>query len=142
MQHGIEQLTRRRKWESTFAFNMNILYESDSMFDESVTIVLQHKKRKQGALAAVKYSTTTVRGIPVQKVRDLLNETFKAELEGSDVGLYERPEEKVLVQTQHYTRDPVSKTLKYAGSKSITLSGINLQTALRRIKAAFAKPKK
>jgi len=118
---------------------MNILYESDSMFDESVTIVLQHKKRKQGALSAVKYGTTTVRGIAVEKVRSILKATFKAELAGADVGLYERPEEKVLVQTQHYKRDPESKTLKYAGSKSITISGVDFQSAMLRIKAAFAK---
>ena len=112
------------------------------MADESVLISIQHKKRKQRALAVVQSTSVTVRGLGLDDVHNRLKETFKPELEGSDVGLYERPAEKILAQLQHYTRDPDSKTLKYAASKSLTVPNVGLQAALRRIKAAFSRPKK
>jgi hypothetical protein len=121
---------------------MQNLYETDVMADESVLISLQHKKRKARALAVVKTSSLTVRGIPLDTVYEHLKKTFKPELNGSDFGIYERPEEKVLVQLQHYTRDPESQTLRYVASKSLTIPGVNLQAALKRIRAAFSKLKK
>jgi len=112
------------------------------MADESVLISLQHKKRKGRALAVVQSRSVTVRGLALDDVHNRLKETFKAEMESADVGLYERPDEQVLAQLQHYTRDPGAKTLKYAASKSLTVPNVGLTAALRRIKAAFSRPKK
>ena len=110
--------------------------------DESVLISLQHKKRKGRTLAVVLSRSVTVRGLSLHAVLAKLQETFKSELEESQIGLYERPEEKILVQLQHYKRKEAQKPLAYVASKSLTVPGINLQTALRRIKAAFSRPKK
>ena len=123
-----------------FDTNIDFLYFPDSM-DESVLISLQHKKRKGRALAVVLSRSVTVRGLSLDTVHTKLQETFKSELDESP-GLYERPEEKVLVQLQHYKRNDPQKPMAYIASKSLTVPGVNLQTALRRIKAAFAKPKK
>jgi hypothetical protein len=124
-----------------FDRNIDFLYFSDSM-DESVLISLQHKKRKGRTLAVVLSRSVTVRGLSLDVVLAKLQETFKSELEESQIGLYERPEEKILVQLQHYKRNEAQKRLAYVASKSLTVPGINLQTALRRIKAAFSRPKK
>jgi hypothetical protein len=111
-------------------------------FDESVLISLQHKKRKGGALKVIMTKSITLRGIPLDTVHERLKQTFKPELNGSDVGIYERPEEKVLAQLQHYKRDPQSNTLRYVASESLTIPSVNLQATLKRIKAAFTRPKK
>jgi hypothetical protein len=120
---------------------MRNLYETDVMADESVLISLQHKKRKARALAVVMTRSVTVRGIPLDTVYEHLKETFAPELNGSDVGIYERPQEKVLAQLQHYVRDSESQTLRYVASKSLTIPNINLQSALKRIRATFSRPK-
>jgi hypothetical protein len=69
-----------------------------------------------------------------------MKETFHEELSSGDVGIYERPAEKVLCQIQHFKRDPVTETLKYSTSKSMTIPNLDLNTVLRRIKAAFSTP--
>lgn len=107
--------------------------------DESVLISLQHKKRKGRALAIVLSRSITVRGLPLEEVHERLRKTFNGELEESETGLYERPEEKVLVQLQHYKRSGKASPLKYVASKSLTIPGVSLKTALARIKAAFAR---
>ena len=104
-------------------------------------ISLQHKKRKGGALAKPTTKSVTVRGIPLDTVHERLKQTFKPELVNGDVGIYERPEEKVFAQLQQYKRDPETKTLRYVASKSMTISGVNLQAALARVKAAFKRKK-
>jgi hypothetical protein len=131
----------RQKDGLNFDFSMNIIYESDSMADEHVNIFLQHKKRKGRALTIALSRSLTVRGLPIDEVFERLRKTFHADMESSKVGLYERPEELVQAQLQQYIRDPASSTLRYAGSKSLTIPNVSLTTALRRIKAAFAKPK-
>jgi hypothetical protein len=108
--------------------------------DESVLISLRHKKRKGRALAVAVSRSVTVRHLSLDTVLHKLQETFKPELDESP-GLYERPDEKVLVQLQHYKRNESQKAMSYLGSKSLTIPGVNLQTVMRRIKAAFAKPK-
>jgi hypothetical protein len=127
--------------QRAFDRNIDFLYFPDSM-DESVLISLQHKKRKGRALAVVLSRSVTVRGLSLDTVHARLQETFKSELDEPETGLYERPEEKVLVQLQHYKRNEPQKPMAYVASKSLTVPGVNLQNALRRIKAAFAKPKK
>jgi hypothetical protein len=137
--------SRRRgviKLQCAFDSSIKILYETDAMADESVLISLQHKKRKGRVLAVVQSRSVTVRGLPLDEVFDRLKKTFQDELEGTDVGLYERPEEQVLAQLQHYTRDPAGGTLKYSSSKSLTVPNVALTAALRRIKTAFSRPKK
>lgn len=106
--------------------------------DQSVLISLQHKKRQGRALKVAASRSITVRGFALDEVYDRLARTFKAELKnGSAVGIFERPKEQVLAQLQHYTRNGAAGTLKYAGSRSMTIAHIDLAKALRRIKAAF-----
>jgi len=111
------------------------------MADESVLIQLQHKKRKGGSLAFVGSVSRTVRGFSLEAVQNLIKETFKAELDGSKVGLFKRPDDKVLAMLTHFKRDPKTNTLKYAGVKSLTIDNINLKTALRRVEAAVSNLK-
>lgn len=122
--------------------NMEFLYENDSMADEHVNIFLQHKKRKGRALSIALSRSVTVRGLALDHVYERLQKTFQAEIDGTKVGLFERPNELVQAQLQQYIRDPKSNTLKYARSKSLTVPNVSLTTALRRIKAAFSSAKK
>jgi hypothetical protein len=125
-----------------FDFSMDILYETHSMADEHVNIFLQHKERKGRALTIDVSRSLVVRGLPLHEVFDRIQKTFAPEIEDSKVGLFERPKELVQAQLQQYVRDPNSKTLKYAASKSLTVPNVGLTAALRRIKAAFSRPKK
>jgi hypothetical protein len=120
---------------------MNFLYEIDTMADEVVLISLQHKKREGKALKVKLTRSVTVRGVNLADAHSRLKETFEEELSGGDVGVYERPNEKVLCQIQHYQRDPESKTLKYVSSKSMTIPNLGIDPVLRRIKAAFSRKK-
>ena len=121
---------------------MEFLYENDSMADEHVNIFLQHKKRKGRALSIVLSRNVTVRGFALDDVYGRLEKTFAAEIDGTKIGIVERPAELVQAQLQQYIRDPKSSTLKYTRSKSLTLPNVSLTTALRRIKAAFSSAKK
>jgi len=121
---------------------MEFLYENDSMADEHVNIFLQHKKRKGGALSIDVSKSLTVRALPLDEVFERIQKTFENHIDGTRVGLYERPDELVQAQLQQYVRDPGSKVLKYTKSKSLTIPNVSLQTAIRRIKAAFSSAKK
>jgi hypothetical protein len=109
------------------------------MAEEHVYIALQHRQRRGKALAVVKSSSITVRGISLDRVYNRLKTAFAKELAGADRGILKRPSEKVLAQLQHYTR-PQGKTLKYVASKSLTIPNVNLQDVITRIEAAFAAP--
>jgi hypothetical protein len=117
---------------------MNILYENDAMADEVVLITLQHKKRDGKALKVKLTRSVTVRGVNLQDAHSRLKQTFREELSAADVGVYERPQEKVLCQIQHFQRNPETKTLKYVSSKSMTIPNLSIDPVLRRIKAAFS----
>jgi hypothetical protein len=112
------------------------------MADEHVIVFLQHKKRKSGALTIDVSRSVTIRALALNEVYERIKKIFHADIEASQTGLYERPEELVQAQLQQYMRDPASSTLKYTESKSLTIPNVSLATALRRIRAAFSKSKK
>jgi len=110
--------------------------------DQSVLISLQHKKRQGRALKVATSRSITVRGFALDDVYERLHQTFEADIcNGSAAGIYERPKEQVLAQLQHYIRNGAAGTLKYAGSRSMTIAHVDLAKALKRIRAAFGAGK-
>jgi hypothetical protein len=121
---------------------MSILYESHLMAaDEVVLISIQHKQRVGKALKVKSGRGITVRGVNLDFALTRMRETFREELAGAEAGVYERPDQKVLLQLQHFKRDPATNTLKYFASKSLTIPKLGIDPVLSRIKAAFSRKK-